>query len=150
MSVDACKAMVVKMGWLHDIFWVFVEMVVGFCAVVVVSWMRWWLAVVWWWLYMLRGERKNKYLSEVRNKVLSLMCVHTKRGYLLEKVKFFGIVSLKIWGGWFQNLVLHRDSPLFHSLPWPTFPPYLYFTHFPSQSPPPFLPPCVDTTVFSG
>ena len=23
MSVDACKAMVVKMGWLHDIFWVF-------------------------------------------------------------------------------------------------------------------------------
>ena len=25
-----------------------------------------------------RGERKNKYLKEVRNRILNLMCVHKK------------------------------------------------------------------------
>ena len=29
-----------------------------------------------WWLSMLRGERKNNYLNEVKNRVLSLTCVH--------------------------------------------------------------------------
>ena len=29
---------------------------------------------------MLRGERINKYLNEVRNRVLSLMCVHKNMG----------------------------------------------------------------------
>ena len=55
---------------------------------------KWLLGFVqWWWCRECDGgslwcgdverrEKKNKYLSEVRNKVLSLMCVHTKRGYL--------------------------------------------------------------------
>ena len=29
---------------------------------------------------MERGERQNKYLNEVKNRVLSLMCVHKKHG----------------------------------------------------------------------
>ena len=45
---------------------------------------------------MLIREKKNKYLSEVRNKVLSLMCAYKTWISKLEKVKFFGLVSLKI------------------------------------------------------
>ena len=28
--------------------------------------------------YMLKGERKNNYLNEIKNRVLSLMCDHKK------------------------------------------------------------------------